>query len=246
MKEVLQKIIAASGIASRRGAEALIREGLVKLNGYTAKLGERADENDEIVVDGKRIQRSTRKVYIKLNKPMGYTCTNRYFKGEKNIYSLVDLPERLFAIGRLDKDSRGLVILTNDGEMTAKLTHAKFGSEKKYLVRVAADDRLLKKATIDQTVRTLKKGVDLGEGEGLGWAKAAEYLNGVFTLVLTTGRKRQVRRMFQGLHYHVVDLFRTEIAGVMLGDLPEGKWQELSDYELNKLKVKINAKSQRD
>jgi pseudouridine synthase len=245
MKEVLQKIIAASGIASRRGAEALIREGLVKLNGYTAKLGERADENDEIVVDGKRIQRSTRKVYIKLNKPMGYTCTNRYFKGEKNIYSLVDLPERLFAIGRLDKDSRGLVILTNDGEMTAKLTHAKFGSEKKYLVRVAADDRLLKKATIDQTVRTLKKGVDLGEGEGLGWAKAAEYLNGVFTLVLTTGRKRQVRRMFQGLHYHVVDLFRTEIAGVMLGDLPEGKWQELSDYELNKLKVKINAKEQR-
>jgi 23S rRNA pseudouridine2604 synthase len=245
MKEVLQKIIAASGIASRRGAEALIREGLVKLNGYTAKLGERADENDEIVVDGKRIQRSTRKVYIKLNKPMGYTCTNRYFKGEKNIYSLVDMPERLFAIGRLDKDSRGLVILTNDGEMTAKLTHAKFGSEKKYLVRVAADDRLLKKATIDQTVRTLKKGVDLGEGEGLGWAKAAEYLNGVFTLVLTTGRKRQVRRMFQGLHYHVVDLFRTEIAGVMLGDLPEGKWQELSDYELNKLKVKINAKEQR-
>lgn len=245
MKEVLQKIIAASGIASRRGAEALIREGLVKLNGYTAKLGERADENDEIVVDGKRIQRSTRKVYIKLNKPMGYTCTNRYFKGEKNIYSLVDMPERLFAIGRLDKDSRGLVILTNDGEMTAKLTHAKFGSEKKYLVRVAADDRLLKKATIDQTVRTLKKGVDLGEGEGLGWAKAAEYLNGVFTLVLTTGRKRQVRRMFQGLHYHVVDLFRTEIAGVMLGDLPEGKWQELSDYELNKLKVKINAKEPR-
>jgi len=141
MKEVLQKIIAASGIASRRGAEALIREGLVKLNGYTAKLGERADENDEIVVDGKRIQRSTRKVYIKLNKPMGYTCTNRYFKGEKNIYSLVDMPERLFAIGRLDKDSRGLVILTNDGEMTAKLTHAKFGSEKKYLVRVAPDAR---------------------------------------------------------------------------------------------------------
>ena len=155
------------------------------------------------------------------------------------------MPERLFAIGRLDKDSRGLVILTNDGEMTAKLTHAKFGSEKKYLVRVAPDDRLLKKATIDQTVRTLKKGVDLGEGEGLGWAKAAEYLNGVFTLVLTTGRKRQVRRMFQGLHYHVVDLFRTEIAGVMLGDLPEGKWEELSDYELNKLKVKINAKEPR-
>lgn len=245
MKEVLQKIIAASGLTSRRGAEALIREGLVKLNGYTAKLGERADESDEIIVNGKRLQRSTRKIYLKLNKPMGYTCTNRYFKGEKNIYSLVDVPERLFAIGRLDKDSRGLVILTNDGELTAKLTHAKFGSEKKYLVRVAADDRLLKKATIDQTVRTLKKGVDLGEGEGLGWAKSAEYLNGVFTLVLTTGRKRQVRRMFQGLHYHVVDLFRTEIAGVMLGDLPEGKWEEMTDYELNKLKVKIKAKGQK-
>mgnify|MGYP000865222188 CR=1 FL=1 len=245
MKEVLQKIIAASGIASRRGAEAMIRDGLVKINGYTAKLGERADDNDEITVNGKKLNRSVEKIYIKLNKPMGYTCTNRYFKGEKNIYSLVNLPQKLFAIGRLDKDSRGLVILTNDGELTAKLTHAKFGSEKKYLVKCAADDRLLKKVTIDQTVRTLKKGVDLGEGEGLGWAKSAEYLNGVFTLVLTTGRKRQVRRMFQGLHYHVVDLFRTEIAGVMLGDLPEGKWEDLTDYELNKLKVKINAKAQR-
>ncbi len=245
MKEVLQKIIAASGIASRRGAEAMIRDGLVKLNGYQAKLGERADDTDEITVNGKKLERSVEKIYIKLNKPMGYTCTNRYFKGEKNIYSLVNLPQKLFAIGRLDKDSRGLVILTNDGELTAKLTHAKFGSEKKYLVKCAADDRLLKKVTIDQTVRTLKKGVDLGEGEGLGWAKSAEYLNGTFTLVLTTGRKRQVRRMFQGLHYHVVDLFRTEIAGVMLGDLPEGKWEDLTDYELNKLKVKINAKSQR-
>ncbi len=245
MKEVLQKIIAASGIASRRGAEAMIRDGLVKLNGYQAKLGERADDNDEITVNGKKLERSVEKIYIKLNKPMGYTCTNRYFKGEKNIYSLVNLPQKLFAIGRLDKDSRGLVILTNDGELTAKLTHAKFGSEKKYLVKCAADDRLLKKVTIDQTVRTLKKGVDLGEGEGLGWAKSAEYLNGTFTLVLTTGRKRQVRRMFQGLHYHVVDLFRTEIAGVMLGDLPEGKREDLTDYELNKLKVKINAKSQR-
>jgi len=245
MKEVLQKIIAASGIASRRGAEAMIRDGLVKLNGYQAKLGERADDSDEITVNGKKLERSVEKIYIKLNKPMGYTCTNRYFKGEKNIYSLVNLPQKLFAIGRLDKDSRGLVILTNDGELTAKLTHAKFGSEKKYLVKCAADDRLLKKVTIDQTVRTLKKGVDLGEGEGLGWAKSAEYLNGTFTLVLTTGRKRQVRRMFQGLHYHVVDLFRTEIAGVMLGDLPEGKWEDLTDYELNKLKVKINAKAQR-
>ena len=245
MKEVLQKIIAASGIASRRGAEAMIRDGLVKLNGYQAKLGERADDADEITVNGKKLERSVEKIYIKLNKPMGYTCTNRYFKGEKNIYSLVNLPQKLFAIGRLDKDSRGLVILTNDGELTAKLTHAKFGSEKKYLVKCAADDRLLKKVTIDQTVRTLKKGVDLGEGEGLGWAKSAEYLNGTFTLVLTTGRKRQVRRMFQGLHYHVVDLFRTEIAGVMLGDLPEGKWEDLTDYELNKLKVKINAKAQR-
>ncbi len=242
MKEVLQKIIASSGIASRRGAEDMIRKGLVKLNGYTAKLGERADASDEIEVQGKKLNQSAEKIYIKLNKPVGYTCTNRYFKGEKNIYSLINLPDRLFAIGRLDKDSRGLVILTNDGDMTAHLTHAKFGSEKKYLVKCGPDDRLLKKVTIDQTVRTLKKGVDLGEGEGLGWAKSAEYLNGTFTLVLTTGRKRQVRRMFQGLHYTVKDLFRTEIAGVMLGDLPEGKWDYLNEYELKKLKTKIKEK----
>jgi len=239
MKEVLQKKIAASGFGSRRKAEELIRAGRVTLNGYKAKLGERADDNDVIVVDGKKLMGDSAKIYLKLNKPTGYTCTNRHFDGEKNIFSLVRLKERLYTVGRLDKDSRGLVLLTNDGDLAAKLTHPKYGSSKKYLVQLAADERLERKFSIDNILKALRKGIDLGEGEGLGWAKTAEFKDGTFTLVLTTGRKRQIRRMFAGLKLHVTDLVRVEMSGVMLGDLPEGEWHHLSEYELKKLRTKI-------
>lgn len=235
MKEVLQKIIASSGYCSRRKAEELIRAGRVTLNGYVAKLGERADDNDEITVNKQKLQQSSEKLYLMLNKPKGYTCTNRRFEGEKNIFELVKLKTRLFAVGRLDKNSRGLVLLTNDGDLAAKLTHPKYTSEKVYEVKVADDERLTRKVTIDNTLRALRRGVDLGEGEGLGFAKSAEYDYGTFTLVLTTGRKRQVRRMFAGLQLKVIDLKRVAQSGLRLGDLAEGQYRELTEMEVKKL-----------
>jgi pseudouridine synthase len=228
-------VIASSGYCSRRKAEELIRAGRVTLNGYVAKLGERADETDEITVNKQKLSQESEKIYLMLNKPVGYTCTNRRFEGEKNIFALIKTKARLFAVGRLDKDSRGLVLLTNDGDLAAKLTHPKFTSEKVYEVKVKDDERLLKKASIDSVLRALRRGVDLGEGEGLGFAKVAEYDYGTFTLVLTTGRKRQVRRMFQGLRMHVTDLKRVMQSGLRLGNLAEGQYRELTEGEVKKL-----------
>src|SRR5680860_69388 len=113
---VLQKIIAESGLASRREAEKMIKMGSIKINGKLAVLGDKADpEQDKITFRGKPLPQKAEKIYIKLNKPVGYTCTNRSFPGEQNIFQLISLKERLFSIGRLDKDSRGILLLTNDG-----------------------------------------------------------------------------------------------------------------------------------
>ena len=137
MKIILQKIIALSGYSSRRKAEELIREERVKVNGITALIGEKANPiEDKITINGRLISGTEEKIYIILNKPVGYTCTNRSFPNEKNIFNLVDLPNRLFAVGRLDKDSRGLVLITNDGDLTQKLSHPKFESEKDYEVKI--------------------------------------------------------------------------------------------------------------
>ena len=137
---ILQKAIAMSGYCSRRKADELIRAGHVRVNGEMATIGDMADpETDIITIKGKALAGPEKKIYIKLNKPLGYTCTNQKFKDEKNIFSLVDVPERLFAVGRLDKNSRGLVLLTNDGDMAQRLAHPRFQHEKIYEVRLRDD-----------------------------------------------------------------------------------------------------------
>jgi len=132
----LQKAIAESGYCSRRAAEDHIREGIVTVNDKVASIGQTVTEDDEILIDGKPLKSQSKKIYIALNKPEGYTCTNRFFKGEKNIFDLVDVNERLFVVGRLDKNSRGLVILTNDGEYTQKMSHPRYHHEKVYEVTI--------------------------------------------------------------------------------------------------------------
>jgi len=170
MKAVLQKIIAMSGYSSRRQAEELIRNGLVSLNGQLAFLGDSADPQKDIIeINGKTIASLPQPIYIKFNKPLGYVCTNRYFKNEKNIFDLVDINERLFVVGRLDKDSRGLLLLTNDGDLTQKLCHPKFEHEKVYEVKVAGEI-----ANPNAIINKLKTGIDIGEGDGLVKAKEAK------------------------------------------------------------------------
>jgi len=228
MKIVLQKFIADSGLCSRRKAEGMIRDGRVVVNGYPAELGMKVDKEDRVAIDGKKLNTGSKLVYIKLNKPAEYTCTNRQFKGEKNIFDLIKVEERLFAVGRLDKDSRGLVLLTNDGKLTQKLTHPRNQHEKEYITEVYSPKLKgdLTEKQVESIIKQMKQGVDIHEGDGNIQALDVEYLNNnKFKVVLIQGKKRQIRRMFQTLGFTVKDLIRTRIGKIKLGNLKEGEWE---------------------
>jgi pseudouridine synthase len=235
MKMILQKAIASSGYSSRRKAEELIREGLVNVNGQLALLGDQADPNkDKITINGRLIPGTEEKVYVMLNKPQGYTCTNRHFKNEDNIFDLVNLPQRLFAIGRLDKDSHGLILLTNDGDLTLKLSHPRYQHDKEYEVKIR--DEVINPELV---IKKLLSGVEIGDGDGIVKAVKAKYLqNDLFVITLNEGKKRQIRRMFDALGTRVVDLKRIGISGLTLGNLPEGKWDYLDQEEIDYLLAK--------
>ncbi len=240
MKMVLQKIIALSGQASRREAEKMIKAGRVKINGRQACLGDRAEEGiDIITINGKPLPKKQEFIYLKLNKPIGYTCTNRVFAGEKNIFSLIPLRERLFSIGRLDKNSQGLIILTNDGALAHQLSHPRFQQEKIYEVKVStADGQELTPKKIQEIQKFLLAGADIGEGDGLAKVKKIKYLqNNRFVITLSEGKKRQIRRLLALKKLTVVDLKRINFAGIDLGSLNLGAWQYLSNEELKKLKA---------
>ena len=227
MSVVLQKFISDSGFCSRRKAEELIRLGKVKVNNRLAELGMRADENDEVVVFGKKvISRSSGNIYIALNKPAGYTCTNRTFKNEKNIFSLVDVKDRLFVVGRLDKDSTGLVILTNDGQWAEKVSHPRYQHEKEYIVKIKSDKKLSENQ-VRTLIDILQKGVQLDDGS-LARTRVAKYIGqNTFELILTQGKKRQIRRTFAALGYNIFSLQRVRIGDICLDDLPEGSWKSI-------------------
>lgn len=230
---VLQKFIAEAGVCSRRKAEDFIKDGLVLINDKVAKLGDRVDEHDEVMLDGVQIYKQEKQVYVILNKPKGYTCTGRSFVDEKNIFDLIDVKERLFVVGRLDKNSEGLVLLTNDGDLTQKITHPKYEHEKKYLVRI--ESRGLEARFIQNE---FKQGINIGLDDGVVKAKNIKAVGkDKFEIILTEGKKRQIRRMFEELGCEVVELIRIKIGNIELGDLELGKWRYLSEKEVKGLKV---------
>lgn len=243
MKEVLQKIIAESGLASRREATKIIQDGSVKINGKLATLGDRADINNDIItIKGKLLPKKMAKIYIKLNKPSGYTCTNRSFPGEKNIFQLINLPERLFSIGRLDKESRGLIILTNDGNLAQQLAHPRYSHEKIYEVQVsyrnkpkaeAYDSSIINESDSKEIIKNFMRGVNIGDGDGIVQVAKMKYLqNNTFIISLNEGKKRQLRRMFAFFNINVIDLKRTSFANLKLENLKEGSWKFLEDSEI--------------
>ncbi|NCN25422.1 rRNA pseudouridine synthase [Candidatus Falkowbacteria bacterium CG10_big_fil_rev_8_21_14_0_10_37_14] len=233
--EVLQKVIAASGQYSRRQAEELIRAKRVTLNEEPAKLGQRAGENDVILIDGKPLYGVAEKLYYKLYKPLDYTCTTRVFESERNIFELLPKTQKLTIVGRLDKDSVGLVILTNDGTLAHHLTHPSFMVKKEYEAMVGGE--LLPEVLVKKLTKALKSGIDIGEGEGLAWADEATYLGqNVFHMVLTQGRKRQIRRMFEAKGLNVITLKRLSIGGVRLGDMTLGSFQTMNEKEIKMLR----------
>ena len=232
MKIVLQKFIAESGYCSRRQAEELIRQKKVLVNSKLAELGMKVDEGDEVKIGGQKLSLSKEKIYIILNKPKGYTCTNRQFAGEKSILDLVGSPERLFAVGRLDKDSRGLVLLTNDGDLALKLTHPRYEHEKEYIATIT---NYQLRITNDEAVNKFKSGVDIGEGDGIVKVKDVKYLgDNKFRIILTEGKKRQIRRMFKTIGCEIDDLVRVRIGNIKLENLGEGCWKKIDANEINK------------
>ncbi len=239
-KIVLQKFLSGAGVASRRQAEALIKGGNVKINGKMAKLGDRVDDNDDVRIRGQKINLINNFVYIKLNKPEDYVSTNRSFKGEKNVLELVRYSTPLTIVGRLDKDSEGLLFLTNDGELANKLTHPKFGVEKVYVVTLGHDigkDKKEEKTKVAEIQEKFRAGIEIGMGDGVVKAERVKHLKGrSFEVVLRQGKKRQIRRMFRRLGFHVARLVRVRIGNVTIGRLRKGQWEHIKKSEVEKLK----------
>lgn len=236
MRARLQKILASAGVCSRRAAEELLRAGRVSVNGQSAQLGDSADpDQDSICVDGKLLAEPAPPSFWILHKPRGVITTTDDERGRKTILELLpDVQERLFPVGRLDRDSEGLVLLTNQGEIAQVLLHPSYGSEKEY--RVTIRGRLSSEAR--QTL--VAGGMRLAEGEAaparLGEVRFDEKRGTTkFFLVLTEGKKRQIRRMLELLDYPVLRLVRTRIGPIELKGLGLGKARPLSKAESRRL-----------
>lgn len=233
----LNKYLSDRGTCSRREADRLIEAGSVLVNGVKAVMGQKVTDQDEIRVDGIQVTGpAPKKVILAVNKPVGVVCTTRAFKGEQNIVDMVGYEERLYPVGRLDKDSEGLILLTNDGAFMEKVTNAAGLHEKEYEVTVH-------KAITDHFVERMEKGIYLGELEKKTAAcKVVRISEKKFRIVLTQGLNRQIRRMCETLGYTVTALKRVRIMNIKLEDLPEGEWREIKGEELNALKANAAKK----
>jgi 23S rRNA pseudouridine2604 synthase len=225
----LNKYLSESGACSRREADTYIAEGRVTVNGVPAALGAQVNDGDEVKLDGDVVgtaRKKTKPVYIALNKPVGITCTTeRSVAG--NIVDFVDHAERVFPIGRLDKDSEGLILLTNDGDIVNEVLRAEHNHEKEYVVAV---DR----AITPEFIAGMSNGVKLAEAMTKR-CKVTKIGPKLFSIVLTQGMNRQIRRMAEAFGYTVEALQRVRIMHIRLGQLPIGRWRNLSEQELAQL-----------
>jgi len=220
----LQKFLSAAGICSRRRGEAFIKAGRVTVNGrIVVELGTKIDpENDQLSVDGNPIKYEPSMLYIALNKPVDYVTSCRH-PGEKIVLDLVDIAQRVYPIGRLDKDTTGLLLLTNDGRLHHKLSHPSFNHEKEYDVTLA-------KPISDGALQKLAAGLPMMESKTRP-AKVQRIASRRFRIILKEGKNRQVRRMVRKVGNQVTRLKRIRVAGIKLGQLPTGKWRHLTEKE---------------
>ncbi len=234
MKERVQKILSAAGISSRRTAEKMILDGRISVNGEVVKeLGTKADpDQDEIRVDGSLISTEISRVYIMLNKPRGYVTTLKDPQGRPIVRDLLrDINERVFPVGRLDYESEGLLLLTNDGDFSQKLQHPRFKIPKRYLVKVRG-------SVTAKDMAAVEKGVKLEDGMFKPLEFKIEGRNPKSTWVYVTineGRNRVIRRFFEELGHPVARLVRVGIGEIGLGDLMEGDYRHLKNWEIKKL-----------
>ena len=227
----INKFLSEAGITSRRGADKWIEAGRVVINGTTAELGSKVEDGDLVEVDGKPVSVEEQLVYLMLNKPVGITSTTeRHVHG--NVVDFVNHPLRIFHIGRLDKDSDGLLLLTNDGDIVNEILREEHGHEKEYIVTV---DRPI----TDQFIREMEQGVPILDTVTKP-CKVRKLGSKKFNITLTQGLNRQIRRMCTALGYNVVNLRRMRIMNLTLGNLPAGQWRDLTDAERKGLFKELN------
>jgi len=229
----INKFISESGVCSRREADAWIQAGRVAINGRTATLGTPVDAGDLVTVDGRPVGARKPVVYLALHKPVGVVCTTeRDVPG--NIVDFVGHPERIFPVGRLDKDSEGLILLTNDGDIVNEVLRSERGHEKEYVV------------TIDQPVdeaflAAMRSGVEILRSRTKP-CRAERISKRVFRIVLTQGLNRQIRRMCEALGRRVVRLQRIRVMHLELGELPPGAWRDLTPSEVRELHARCGRR----
>jgi len=237
--ERLQKILARAGLGSRRACEEIIAQGRVTVNGRVAKLGDKADpERDEIRVDGQRIKTAEPLVYIMLNKPRFVLSSTVSERGHKTVRDLVPVPYRIVPVGRLDLESEGLLLLTNDGELVNRLTHPRYGHEKEYRVLVA-------KRPDAKQLEALRHGIVLEDGKRTMPAKVRiERWHGKgawLRITIKEGKKRQIREMCRLIGLPVVRLIRIRMGPLTLKNLKSGEWRYLTDDEIAALRRATKA-----
>ena len=232
--ERLQKFMAEAGVASRRACEELIRQGRVTVNGETASLGRSVEpEQDRVELDGKPVQKEQRRTVILLYKPRGVVSTSSDPEGRRTVQDYFrEIPERLYNVGRLDLNSEGLLLMTNDGALANRLTHPRYGVEKTYYA--VCDGRL----TASEAAK-LTNGIELEDGmtapARVDAVRTTQRGDTSFLITVHEGRNRQIRRMLEAVGHRTLRLKRERFGPLSLGTLAPGEWRKLSDEEIKKL-----------
>lgn len=222
----INKYISEKGLCSRREADELIRQGRVTINGVKAEMGSKVQPGDLVKLGGKALKPKEPPVYLAFNKPVGLVCTTDR-KEKDNIIDFINYPKRIFPIGRLDKESEGLIFLTSDGDIVNKILRAGNNHEKEYIVTVD-------KPITEGFIESMAKGVRI-LGTVTKKCRASQISKYAFRIILTEGMNRQIRRMCEVFGYEVVKLKRIRIMNVVLGSLPPGKWRHLTKEELKNI-----------
>ena len=234
MEVRINKYLSAAGFCSRREADRLVEAGRVSIDGRIAGMGDKVSDGQKVQVDNKDISVEEEKILLVFNKPVGIVCTTTDSQGANNIVDYIGYNKRIYPIGRLDKDSHGLILMTNNGEIMDKILRSANGHEKEYIVEVNKD-------IDDEFVKNMSKGVYLEELERTT-LPCRVYKDGKrkFRIILTQGLNRQIRRMCDNLGYRVVDLKRIRIMNIVLGDLKEGSYRNVTDKEYSRLLSMLN------
>ncbi len=234
MEVRINKYLSAAGFCSRREADRLVEAGRVSIDGRVAGMGDKVSDGQKVQVDNKDISVEEEKILLAFNKPAGIVCTTTDSQGANNIVDYIGYNKRIYPIGRLDKDSHGLILMTNNGEIMDKILRSANGHEKEYIVEVNKD-------IDDEFVKNMSNGVYLEELERTT-LPCRVYKDGKrkFRIILTQGLNRQIRRMCDNLGYRVVDLKRIRIMNIVLGDLKEGSYRNVTDKEYSRLRSMLN------